>query len=50
MEINELDWYKVIVPQFLGCEIMAKTRDLQQFNRSDMDSIGLQLEQYQTVK
>ena len=48
-EIRELDWYKVIVPQFLSDEIMAKTRDLQPFKSSDMDSIGLRLERYETV-
>jgi hypothetical protein len=49
-EIPDPDWYRIIVPQFLCYEIMAKTRALESFKSRDMDSIGLRLEQYQTVK
>jgi hypothetical protein len=48
-EISELDWYKIIVPQFLSYEIMAKTNKLEPFRNSDIGSIGLRLEDYQTV-
>ncbi len=48
-EISELDWYKIIVPRFLCYEIMAKTYELEPFKNSDIDSIGLRLEDYQTV-
>jgi len=48
-EISELDWYKIIVPQFLSYEIMAKTNKLEPFRNSDIYSIGLRLEDYQTV-
>ncbi|MDQ6863168.1 MAG: toll/interleukin-1 receptor domain-containing protein [Thermoproteota archaeon] len=48
-EISDQDWYKIMVPQFLSYEIISKTIELKSFRDSDIDTIGLRLEDYQTV-
>jgi hypothetical protein len=50
MEISKFDWYKIIVPQFLNYEIIAKSNKFESFKNSDISRIGLHLEDYQTVE
>jgi hypothetical protein len=49
LEISEVDWYTIIVPQFLSYEIVSKTRELKPFKKNDINEIGLRLEDYRTV-